>query len=410
MPWSQKITGFIIVVVLISCGSGLHAQSEKKKLRQEKQKLEKEIELTSKLIEDTKKSKKTSLNQVVLTNKKIQKRQQLINNIESEIRQINNSIVSNQKRISELEKKLEKLKEEYAQMIRAARQNRNDITRLMYIFSSDDFDQAIRRMRYFKQYSRYRHEQTQLIRSTHDSIEQKNRNLREMRKKKISLKARQEMEKKNLVEEKREHNKAVNRLASKEQELLEELRRKEKAAKELQRAIEKAIANEIKKSEEAKRPSGERTIKRTFEMTPGQAKLSDNFSSNKGRLPWPTKEGIISSTYGEHSHPVLKYVKTKNNGIDILTSPEIKARAIFEGEVTNIMTLSGLNRVVIIRHGEYLTVYSNLDEVSVKIGEKISTRDPIGDIYTDPDTNKTQLHFELWKGKKIQNPSQWLAD
>ncbi|MCF8309262.1 MAG: peptidoglycan DD-metalloendopeptidase family protein [Bacteroidales bacterium] len=410
MSWSQKIAGFIFVIVLISCVSNLHAQTEKKKLKQEKQKLEKEIELTSKLIEETKKSKKTSLNEVVLANKKIQKRQQLITNIESEIQQINNSIVSNQKRISELEKKLEKLKEEYAQMIRAAQQNRNDITRLMYIFSSDDFNQAIRRMRYFKQYSRYRHEQTQLIKSTHDSIEQKNAKLRQMREKKISLKARREMEKKNLVEEKTEHNKAVKRLANKEKELLEELRRKEKAAKELQRAIEKAIANEIKKSEEAERPSGERTIKRTFEMTPEQAELSDNFSSNKGKLPWPTKKGIISSTYGEHSHPVLEYVKTKNNGIDILTSSGIKARAVFEGEVTNIMTLSGQNRVVILRHGEYLTVYSNLKEVSVNIGEKIQTKDAIGEIHTDPETSKTQLHFELWKGKKMQNPSHWLAD
>jgi len=410
MAWRKTAALMILFLTLITGFESLYAQKEKQQLRQEKQKLEKEIDLTSKLLNSTKKNKKTSLNQLVLINKKIQKRQQLIRNIESEIRSINNSIVANQKRISELEKKLEKLKEEYARMIRAAQQNRNDITRLMYIFGSEDFNQALRRMRYFKQYSQHRHEQTQIIKNTHDSIAQKNQELREMRQRQISLKARQEMEKKNLVNEKIEQNKAVQRLSNKEKELLAELRQKEKAAKELQRAIERVIANEIKKSEETERPSGERTIKRTFNMTPDQVKLSDNFSSNRGKLPWPTNKGIVASTYGEHPHPVLKYIKTKNNGIDIVTSAGTKARAVFEGEVTNIMSVTNQNLVVILRHGEYLTVYSNLKEVSVKIGEKIGTKEPIGIIHTDTDTNKTQLHFELWKGKKLQNPSYWLAN
>ena len=388
----------------------IYAQKDKSELRQEKQKLEKEIELTSKLLDNTKQSKKTSLNQLVLINKKIQKRQQLIRNIEAEIKRINNSIVANQKRISVLQKKLEKLKNEYAQMIRAAQQNRNDITRLMYIFGSEDFNQALRRMRYFRQYSRYRHEQTEMIKSTQDSISQKNEELRDMRKTKISLKSRQEMEKKNLVNEKIEQNRAVQRLADKEKELLAELRRKERAAKELQSAIERVIAAEIKKSEEVERPADEKVIKRTFEMTPEQAQLSDNFSANRGKLPWPTAKGIISGTYGEHPHPVLKYIKTRNNGIDIITSPDTRARAVFDGTVTNIMSVPNLNRVVIIRHGEYLTVYSNLENVSVEIGQSIKTKDPIGSVFTDPDTNKTELHFELWKGKNLQNPSRWLAD
>ncbi len=410
MARSRSILAFTLILFLLTGISQLFAQQDKSQLQKEKEQLEKEIELTSKLLSSTKKSKKTSLNQLVLINNRIQKRQQLIRNIESEIQSINNSIVANQKRISQLEKKLEKLKDEYSKMIRAAQQNRSDITRLMYIFGSEDFNQAIRRMRYFKQYSRYRHEQTKMIKSTQDSIAHKNEELRKMRKTKISLKSRQEMEKRNLVNEKIEQNRAIQRLSNKEKELLAELRRKEKAAKELQQAIERAIAAEIKKSEEVERPSGERVIRRTFEMTPEQAKLSDNFSSNRGRLPWPTAKGIISSTYGEHPHPVLKYIKTKNNGVDIITSANTKARSIFEGKVTNIMSLPNQNRVVIIRHGEYLTVYSNLEDVTVKIGEEVSTKQPIGSIYTDADTNKTELHFELWKGKNLQNPSRWLAD
>jgi len=410
MGYHKIIPVLIVLFSLIGGQDMIYAQKDKSELRQEKQKLEKEIEHTSKLLDNTKQSKKTSLNKLVLNNKKIQKRQQLIRNIEAEIKRINNSIVANQKRISVLQKKLEKLKNEYAQMIRAAQQNRNDITRLMYIFGSEDFNQALRRMRYFRQYSRYRHEQTEMIKSTQDSISQKNEELRDMRKTKISLKSRQEMEKKNLVNEKIEQNRAVQRLADKEKELLAELRRKERAAKELQSAIERVIAAEIKKSEEVERPADEKVIKRTFEMTPEQAQLSDNFSANRGKLPWPTAKGIISGTYGEHPHPVLKYIKTRNNGIDIITSPDTRARAVFDGTVTNIMSVPNLNRVVIIRHGEYLTVYSNLENVSVEIGQSIKTKDPIGSVFTDPDTNKTELHFELWKGKNLQNPSRWLAD
>lgn len=401
------------VLLLMFLGNGvLFAQSEKEKLRKNKEKIEQEIRLTNNLLQETKKNKKASINQLVLLEKKIDQRQRLIDNIESEIYYLNNSILYNQKRIGELEKKLEKLRGEYARMIQAAQKNQNNMTRLMYLFASDNFNQAIKRMQYFRQYGHYRREQSMLIENTQDSIKNKNQELRDMRQRKVSLKAQQEFEKQNMVEEKTEKNQTINNLASQEKQLLADLRRKKKESDRLNKAIEKAIAEEIAKAEAAANKSTEDkpTIKRTFELTPDQVKLSNSFADNRGKLPWPTDKGIISGTFGEHPHPVLKYVKTKNNGIDILTAKGQRARAVFSGTVTNVLGMSNTKKAIIIRHGEYLSVYSNIKKVLVSVGQQVDTKQVIGEIYTEGDSNKTELHFEIWKGKKLQNPSYWLAN
>jgi|AntRauTorcE11898_2_1112593.scaffolds.fasta_scaffold00139_7 septal ring factor EnvC (AmiA/AmiB activator) len=404
----------LLVIAFLIIGKTIPAlaQDEKEKLQKDKESIEKEIALTNKLLEDTRKSRKASLNELVLINKKIQQRQRLIDNIEAEVYYLNNAIIYNQKRISELEKKLEKLRSEYARMIQAAQKNQDNMTRLMYIFASESFNQAIKRMQYFRQYGHYRREQSLLIENTQDSIKQKNNELRQMRQRKISLKAQQESEKQSMVEAKQEKNKTVQQLSQKEKELLAEIRRKEKAAKELQQAIEKVIAEEIARSAEAagETESDAPTIKRTFELTPDQVELSDNFAANRGKLPWPAAQGIVSSTFGEHPHAVLKYIKTNNNGIDIITPAGEKARAVFDGKVTNIINIPNAKKAVIIRHGEYLSVYSNLSQIEIRVGQEISTNSPVGTIYTDQETNKTELHFEIWKGKNLQNPSYWLAN
>ena len=403
---------FLLICTWLLCSSSAMAQDEKTRLQKNKEKIEEEIRLTNKLIEETKQSKKSSINQLVLIEKKINQRQRLIDNIEAEVYYLNNAILYNQKRISELEKKLEKLRDEYARMIQAAQQNQNNMTRLMYLFASEDFNQAVKRMQYFRQYGHYRREQPTLIKNTQDSIKHKNQELRDMRQRKVSLKAQQEMEKQNMLDEKLQKNKTIKKLASEEKQLLADLRKKQREAEELQKAIERVIAEEIARTEAAASESTEDkpTIKRTFELTPDQVKLSNSFAENRGKLPWPSKKGIISSTFGEHPHPVLKYVKTKNNGIDILTASGEQARAVFGGTVTNVISMANAKKAIIIRHGEYLSVYSNISEVTVTVGQEVKTKQPIGTIHSDAATNKTELHFEIWKGKKLQNPSYWLAD
>lgn len=388
-------------------------QSNKEKLQKNKESIQQEIKLTNKLLSETKKNKKASLNQLILLNKQIAQRKRLIDNIAAEIKYLDNSIAYNQKRISELENKLDKLKEEYARMIQAAYRNHHHMTRMMYVFASDNFNQAIKRLQYFRQYSNYRREQSFLILSTQDSIQDKNSELLTMRKRKVGLKSKQELEKTNMMDEKVEKNNTIQKLSTKEKELIAELKKKERAAAKLQRAIEKAIADEIAKAEVKSKEtatSGKKTtVKRTFELTPDQVKLSDKFSSNKGRLPWPSKSGIVSSTFGEHPHPVLKYIKTKNNGVDILTSEGEEARSVFDGVVSQVIDISSGKKALIIRHGEYLSVYSNLKNVFVQKGQNVKTKQSVGVISTDSGEGKTELHFEIWKGKALQNPAYWLA-
>lgn len=329
----------------------------------------------------------------------------MINNINEEIQTTNQQIELNNEILADLKKDLLHLKEEYAQMIYYAYKNRDSFDRLMFIFSARDFNQAFRRVKYFQQYAAYRETQAELIVKTQDDIAVTIQNLENFRNEKFTLLTRLEEERDKLNQERSLQNKTYQTLTKKEKELAATIKEKEKAAKKLQSEIEKIIAEEIRLASEK---SGT-TSTGTFALTPDEMELSASFQQNQGGLPWPVERGIISSTFGEHAHPVLKEVKTKNNGVDILTDEGMEARAVFGGEVTRVMSIPNYNYVVMIRHGEFLTVYSNLSEVYVTRGQKIDTKQAIGKIYTDTKDQKTELHFELWKGKTLLNPEGWLA-
>jgi murein DD-endopeptidase MepM/ murein hydrolase activator NlpD len=214
-----------------------------------------------------------------------------------------------------------------------------------------------------------------------------------------------------LTLEREEKNKSVQTLSKKEKELQKTLKEKEAAAKKLQQAIESIIAEEIRLANERASKTGGVAVKSgLFALTPEEKIISDNFLSNRGKLPWPLEQAIISSTFGEHPHPVLKNVKTQNNGIDLLTQAGSEARSVFNGVVTRVMNVPNNNNVVIIRHGEFLSVYSNLDQVYVKIGEKVATKQKIGTVFTNKADSKTELHFEMWQSKTLLNPEDWLAN
>ncbi len=384
-------------------------QDKKSQLQARKAKIEEEINYTNKLIAETKKTKQASLNQLVLLNKKISHREELINAINSEINQIDSKILQTNDTIEELTDNIKRLKEEYARMIYYAQKNKSSYSRLMFIFSSESFNQAYQRLKYFQQYSSYRKNQVRVIIETQKVLAEKVALLQSQKKEKVTLKSAEEQERRKLSQEKQEQDKAVKNLSHKEKELLKKLRESEKAARQLQKAIENLIAEEIRKARETAKKTGTKpTPENTFGLTPTEMKLSNSFAGNKGILPWPTERGVISETFGEHAHPVLKGIKTKNNGIDISTTQGAIARAVFEGVVTSTMTLPNYNNVVIIRHGEFLTVYSNLKQIFVKKGDKVTTKQKIGVIETD-ESGKTKLHFELWKGKVLQNPQAWIA-
>jgi len=392
-----------ILLCLVITGFG---QDQKEQLQDNKKKIEEEIEYNIKLLEETKKTKKTTLNQLIIIKNQIKSREKLIQTINEQIKSAVEQIDLNNEIINDLTQDLESLRKEYAQMIYYAYKNRSSFDKLMYIFAAVDFNQAFKRLKYFQQYANYRKTQAELIIQTQEGIQATIRELENHKKAKLELLVSLKEERDQLSYTRNQQNSTYYTLNQREKELAKTIRDKEKAAKKLQKEIEKIIAEEIRL---ASKKSGT-TKTGTFALTPAEMKLSSSFEENKGGLPWPMKQGIISSTFGEHAHPVLKQVKTKNNGIDIITDKEMKARAIFSGEVTRVISIPNYNYVIMIRHGEYLSVYSNLSEVYVQNGDKIETKQEIGKIHTDKKESKTELHFELWKGKTLLNPSTWLAN
>jgi len=389
----------------------LIGQDKKSDLQNEKKQIESEIAYTNQLLSATRANKKSSMDVLAILQQKIRQRERLINTIKAQLVLTDHEIAETDDSIFSLSVDLKKLKEEYAKLIYYANRNRSDYDRLIFIFSAEDFNQAYRRIKYFQQYAAYRRIQAELITTTQDKLSMKEMELERQKADQQNLLASEQDEKQQLENEKDEVDLTIVDLGQKEKQLKAELRAKEKAVAELEKTIANIIAEEIRLAEERARAAAESTSTTSsgFALTPEEKLLSENFASNKGKLPWPTERGIVSSTYGEHQHPVLKRVKVKNNGIDILTSEGEYARAVFSGEVTRVISVPNFNNVVIIRHGEYLTVYSNLDEVMVNKGQKVSTKQNIGKVYTDKNENKTELHFEIWQAKELKNPSYWLA-
>jgi len=405
----------LIIVFLVSLIAG--AQESKEKLQKSKKQLEEEIRYTNTLLDQTRKSKENSLNKIVILSKQIEKRQSLIETISTEVDQIQVQADLQNQQIGKLSEEIKKMKDEYARMIYYAYKNLNSYNRLLFIFSAKDFNQAYQRLVYYQQYSAYRRTQAELIRSAQMELTSRHRILENTKRDKMTLVLSKEQEKERLTREKEDKDKSVAELSQKEQKLRASLNEKKQSAEKLQKEIERQIAAEIRASTDRAKKVDKKdhnarmeTTKTEIMLSPVEMELSSSFAANKGRLPWPSERGIITGTFGEHPHPVLKYVKVKNNGVDISTEKNSSVRAVFKGKVSRVMSFQNFNKVIIIRHGEYLTVYSNLEEVSVKDGQEVGTKQIIGKVHTNPDDAKTELHFELWLGKSIQNPQDWLLN
>ncbi len=401
----KNIARLALYLLVLSFIGSSFSQDKKTLLQSDKKKIEEEIEYSTRLLEETKKSKKTSLNQLVLLKKQIRDREKLLQNMQKQIKAVDETIKLDEEIITDLNTDLKKLRDEYARMVYFAYKNRNSYDKLMFVFAANDFNQAYKRLKYFQQYSEYRKMQSELIVKTREELESTVGQLEQNKQEKMKLLSLLTKEKDKLNREKTMKSKTVRNLSKKEKQLLSTIKQKEKASKKLQKEIEKIIAEEIRL---AARKSGTKKTS-SFSLTPAELQLSANFELNKNKLPWPLKRGVISEDFGEHPHPVLKNVMVQNKGLDFLTDKGARARAVFDGEVTRVISIAGYNYVVMIRHGEFLTVYSNLVEVFVQNGDKVSTGQDIGEVHTDTKEMKTELHFEMWKGKTLLNPSNWLA-
>lgn len=399
------LLGFVLLML-----SGISFSQTRKDLESKKAQLQKEIELTNKLLEETQMDKKTTLNQLKTLRRKISIREELIRTINTELGMLDTQISTTADSIVVLEAQLKRLKGEYAKMIYFAYKNQNAYQRLMFLFAAEDFNQAYKRMKYLQQYSAHRKMQAEQILSTTEELNQKKAELEARKNQKNALLGNEIAEKKNLASEQNQQEGLAKNLQAKEKKLKQDLKTKQEAAARLNRAIEDVIRREIEAAKKRAEAEGKKATPGTsaLAMTPEAAKLSADFAGNRGSLPWPVDQGIITSTFGDHPHPVLKGIMTKNNGIDISTRKGTVARALFDGTVSGVVIIPGANKAVIVRHGEYLSVYSNLDEVYVKMGDKVSTKQNIGLVHTNEEDSKTEIHLEIWKGTTKLDPSDWL--
>ena len=391
-----------------------------------------DIEETNKLLQETAQTAKTSLNRLNLLSKQILSRKKVISLLNQELDEIEKDILNIQGQLRTLKRELGDKQTNYGKSMRGLYKRHSSQDKLLFILSAESFSQSMRRMRYLREYADWQKRQANDIVEKQAEISRKQAEMEKTRAEKRALLGTRQEESKKLESEEASQKEEVQLLNKRQKDLKADLQKKRRQAEALNRQIEKQIAEEIARAEaEAKaareqaaakgkpvpesknEPIREERVADTkggYAMTKAEKQLSDNFANNRGRLPYPVAgRHTIVATFGEQQHQELKYVRTSNSGIDIQTSPGADARAVFNGEVTRVFVVPGYNNSVIVRHGNYLTVYSNLSQVYVKAGDRVSTRQAIGRIYSDPeDGNSTILHFQLWKEKTKLNPQPWL--
>lgn len=403
---------FLWVALLSMVGTGAFAQSNKKKLQTQKANIEKEIASTSKLIKETQKNSKLTSQQIALIESQVRNYEDLIGKTDAEMSALLDEIQNKRDAVSKLQGELSAIKQQYARMVYFSYLTRRPSSRLVYLFSSRSLMQAWRRMNYFKEYSFLRKLQALRIETTRKVIDRFLSELEGMRTEKVVLKKDQEKQKGELDKQKAQKDRMVKDLKKQETKLRADLKKKQNEAAEIQRKIQKLIEQEIeaskKKTNATNANSSSKTNPNSYRMTPEEQSISNTFAGNKGRIPWPVAQGAITGRFGEHPHPVLPDIKVKNNGIDITSPSGSNARAVYEGTVSAVITAPNGTTMIMIRHGEYLSVYSNLSGVTVSKGSTVKAKQTIGSI-TVGDDGMTVLHFEIWKEKVPQNPEAWIS-
>lgn len=404
--------GFVLLVAFIASVTA-QTKTNKKELEKKKEQLLREIEDTNKQLKLNAKNKNATKSQLDALTRKVKAREALISTINTQLTQLDGAITQSNDEISMLQYKMETLKKQYAAMILYAHKNQNNYQRMMFVFASDDFNQAFKRIKYLQQYSSFRKQQAANISQTQNALNQKVIDLESQKTEKSKLKQGQEVQKQTLVQEQSQQEKYLKNLSVQETALRKQLATKQAQKKKLENAIEAAIKKEIEAAKKKAASEGKKNVTKenaiAITLTPEAQKLSNNFVGNRGTLPWPVEQGSITERFGEHAHPSLKGVVIKNDGVDITTNNKAGVRTIFAGQVTAVISLPGSNNAVIVRHGEFLTVYSNLETVAVSKGEQLTTRQKIGVAGNDTETGKGMVNLQIWKGFEKLNPQLWLA-
>ena len=384
---------------------GFSQTTEQKNLEAKREKLQKEIQQINQLLFKEKKEKGNVLDQMNALDKKISVRQQLIRVTNEQSNLLNRQLNANIRNISKLRVELELLKEDYATMIQKSYQNKSKQSRLMFLLSSESFYQGFKRLQYMKQYTKYRKEQGEQIVVKTDELKRLNIELTEQRKTKDRLIAENTEAKKQLLTEKSTQNELLATIRKNESQYTAAIQKKQKEAREIDRQIESLIRSAIVSSN---KKAGNTTKTDKFVLTPEAKLIANNFSANKGKLIWPVEKGIKSIGFGVYNDAVYPGIKHQNNGVIIATDQGAKARAIFEGEVIAVISVPGGNKGVQMKHGNFISTYYNLSTVYVKKGDKVKTKEELGEIFTNVLNNQTLLKFYLYQDTSRLNPEEWI--
>lgn len=374
------------------------------KLEEQKQRLQKEIKQINQLLFSNSKKKKTVLNEAEDIAVKLSVREKLIRVNNQQANVINRRVRINEKDIAQQRKELQILKEDYASMILASYQSKSLQSRLLFLFSSESFLQAYKRIQYLKQYVAFRKKQGQAIAKKTLLLQDLNKTLLTQKTKLEAIVEENKAQQQALLKDQKQQKELIRSLQRREKSLAAQINKKQAQA----RAIDKEIDRLIREAIAAANKSAGSKNTNSFELTPEAQLIAANFEANKGRLPWPLEEGVVTQSFGRQPHPIVKTTIIQSNGVTIATKPNAPVRAVFEGEVMSIVTFKGSNPFVLIRHGSYITAYKDLGKVYVKKGEKVAAKQVIGAVFTNPQTGKSTLKFSVFKNNTPQNPRQWI--
>ena len=402
----MRRSAFFLLLFWIGLGTGFAQQSSKqqKQLEAQRLQLKNEIKQINSLLFSNTKTRKNALSEVEDLQVKLNVRSKLIKVTNQQANLLTRRIGLNERTIADQRKELESLKAEYAKMIQKSYASKSLQNRLMFLFSSENFLQAYKRIQYLKQYARYRRKQGIAIAEKTKLLQELNKTLTQEKATKLALVEENRAVQEELEKERKQQQNLIKTLKRKERSLAAQIAKKQKQRKAIDREINRLIREAIAASNKAAGKKGNKT----FQLTPEAKLIAANFHANKGRLPWPLEKGVVIQGFGRQQHPVVKTTTIQSNGVVLATEASAQVRAVFEGEVMSVIVIKGSNPSVLIRHGNFITLYTNLAKLYVKKGEKVAAKQPIGEVFTNQQTGKTQLQFGIFNNVKALNPKDWV--
>lgn len=396
----NHIRTLFITAILVLCPVVVGYAQDTKAYEEKKARLEREIAIIDKQLAENASQSSSMLSDLTLIRKNISNRKSLVNEADRRVRQYSDSIYLAQREINRLQARIDTLTSHYAKLVRSAYKNRDARVWYMYMLASDNLGQAFRRFGYFRNLSSQMKSEAKDIRVMQEELEGKKQRLTAMKAEAEALKAERVKELEKLKKDEAKADSVVKKLQKDKKKYQNQLASKKKEVNALNRQIAKLIEEAMKADDPKKQKSSSK------KSAPVDMKLDGEFSKNKGKLPWPA-DGPVVGTFGKHYHPVYKNLELPaNNGIDVALAKGSDVKAVFDGTVTQVITMPGYNQCVLVQHGNYFTLYCKMKSVSVKVGEKVKTGQKLGTI--DTINGQTQLHFEVWKGSTPQNPESWL--